>query len=249
MAEDNRTGVCARLAAAAAVCTVLSACATPGAVGPSGPSAPAFQGKPIYGLERGSHLPGAFPDGDREAIALAAGDLVSSNVSGAIRNWSAATGDSGQVRLGGTILVGLDATSGAPVTAPDQIDTSVALEPTGSNYVTTKNANVRLGASSTAMVSQMLPTGTTVRAYGYDRSGDWYLIGNFDSVLGYVSGQLLKPAAGGDPVLAGGTAKRPRLCRDVNLTLTTSDSKSDSWTSLVCASGGGWEVPAERGLT
>jgi Bacterial SH3 domain len=237
-----------RLAASAAACAFLTACTTEMNAPGGYPSAAA--GTPVYGLEHGSHLEGAISNDDREAIAGAAGGVLLSDQPGAVRPWSASDGSSGEVKLGGTYLIGLDAVSGAPVAAPDGIDAGVALAPAGGNFVTLKNANVRLGTSSSATVSQTVPAGTPVRAYGYDKAGNWYLVGTSDSVIGYVSGELLKPTTGGDLVLAGGSAKRPQLCREVDLSITTADSKSDSWSSYACKTAdGGWQVPSERGLS
>jgi len=249
MSKHNRIRLCARLAAVAGFCAILTACVAEKGGGTSifGPSGGA--GKPIYGLERGSRVEPLISGNDREAIANAAGDLLASSQPEAARNWNGGDGDSGQVRLGGTVLLGLDATSGAPIAAPPGIDTSLALAPASGNYTAIKNINVRLGPSATAMVNQILNAGTTVRAYGYEKTGNWYLIGDPDSILGYASGDLLKPAGGGEPMLAGGAPKRPRLCRNVELSITMATSRTDSWTSVVCRTDTGWEVPAERGLS
>jgi hypothetical protein len=194
-------------------------------------------------------LEGSLSGNDRQAIAAAAGDLLASGESGAMRPWNGDAGNSGQIRLGTTYLLGLDTASGAPVAAPNGIDASVALSPASGNFVTIKNANVRLGASTSAMVSETLNQGTTVRAYGEDKVGNWYLIGVSDSVLGYVSGLLLAPAGNSEPVLAGGSPKRPRVCRDVDITMTTADSHSDSWSAFACKTDSGWGAANERGLS
>ena len=249
MSNDHRIRWMLRLAASAVISTFLTACAYQGGGGVYYPGGPVARGPAVYGLERGSRFEASLTGNDRQAIAMAAGDLLASGQSGAVRAWNGGYGDAGEIRLGTTYLIGLDAAQGAPVPAPTGIDTSVPLAPASGNYVTTKNANVRLGASPSAMVSETLNAGTKLRAYGYDRAGDWYLVGAPDAVLGYVSGQLLSATGGGDPVLAGGSPKRPRLCRDVNLSLTTQDARSDSWTSFVCQTETGWEVPSERGLS
>lgn len=248
MIKHHRTRRCAGIAAITVFCAFLTGCVSQnsGGTGIFGPSAVA--GTPIYGLERGSRFGTTLPGSDREAIANAAADALASSQPDAVRNWSGG-GDSGQIRLGETILVGLDANSGAPITAPAGIDTSTALSPASGNYTAVKNANVRLAASSTAMVGQTLNAGTTVRAYGYDKAGNWYLIGGSESIMGYVSGELLKPQGAEEPMLAGGSAKRPRLCRTLELSITTADARADSWTAIVCRAPTGWEVPAERGLS
>ncbi len=247
MIKHNRIRQCARLAAVTVFCAFLTACVSEkgGGTGIFGPSPGA--GAPIYGLEKGSQFGTTMPGSDREAIADAARDLLASSQPDAVRNWSGG-GDSGQIRLGDVLLVGLDANSGAPISAPAGIDTSLPLSPASGNYTTLKNANVRLGPSETAMVSQTLSTGTTVRAYGFDKTGNWYLIGGSESIMGYVSGELLKAEGAEEPMLAGGLPKRPRLCRDLELSITTADSRSDSWSAIVCSTPTGWEVPAERGL-
>ena len=74
------------------------------------------------------------------------------------------------------------------------------------------------------MVSQTLPAGSTLRAYGYDKTGNWYLVGSSEGVLGYVSGDLLQQAGGNEPMLAGGAPKRPRLCRTLELSITTGEA-------------------------
>ena len=247
MIKHNRTGTSARIAAVTIFCAFLTGCVSGngGGTGIFGP--PLGAGAPIYGLERGSRFGTMMSGSDRESIANAVGDLLASTQPDAVRDWSGG-GDSGQIRLGGTLLVGLDANSGAPIAAPAGIDASLALSPASGNYTTLKNANVRLGPSETAMVSQTLSAGTTVRAYGFDKTGNWYLIGASDSVMGYVSGDLLKAEGGGEPILAGGMAKRPRLCRNLELSITTADSRSDVWSAIVCRTPTGWEAPSERGL-
>jgi len=248
MIKHHRTRGWVRIAAVTVFCGFLTGCVSEnnGAAGIFGPSQ--GSGAPIFGLERGSRFGTALTGNDRESIANAAGDLLASSQPDAARSWSAG-GDSGQIRLGGTILVGLDANSGAPIPAPSGIDTSLALSPASGNYTAVRNVNIRLGPSQTAMVSQTLNEGTTVRAYGYDKTGNWYLVGGSESILGYVSGELLKAQGGGEPVLAGGLPKRPRLCRELELSLTTADARSDSWTAIVCRGANGWEAPAERGLS
>lgn len=247
MSKHNRTRWCARIAAVTVFCVFLTGCVSEkgGGIGIFGPST--GRGAAIYGLERGSRFGASLSGSDREAIANAAGDLLASTQPDAVRQWSGG-GDSGQIRLGGTLLVGLDANSGAPISAPAGIDASLALSPASGNYTAIKNANVRLAPSPTAMVSQTLNAGTTVRAYGYEKLGNWYLVGASDSVMGYVSGELLQAEGNSEPMLAGGMAKRPRICRELELSITTADLRSDSWSSIACRNATGWEVPAERGL-
>jgi len=237
-----------RLAISAAIPAFLTACGYEGGAPALSPGQQ-IEGKPLYGLERGSRLETVLSGNDREAIAEAAGSLLASGESGAVRPWTTGSGNSGQLTLGTTYLIGLDSTSGAPIAAPAGIDVSVPLSPSTSNLVTTKNANIRLGAAPTANVNETVSQGTILRSYGYDRTGDWYLVGAGEGVDGYVSGQVVKETSGGAPLLAGGSPKRPQLCRDISLSLTTADSRTDSWTSFVCQSDTGWQVPAERGLS
>ena len=243
------TGALRLSAVCSLICTFISACTTQSGAPVYGPGGLGAQGQPVYGLERGARFETSLSGNDREAIAVAAGDLLFSGEPGTLRPWNGGAGNGGQIRLGTTYLLGLDTASGAPVAAPSAIDASVPLSPASGNFVTTKNANVRLGASTTAMVNETLNQGTVVRAYGQDRVGDWYLIGVADSVLGYVSGQLLSPTGGGDPVLAGGSPRRPRICRDINITMTTFDARNDAWTAFACKTDTGWSVANERGLS
>jgi hypothetical protein len=247
MTPDNRITRALQLAKSFGLSAFLTACATPGAapVMFPPPSAPA-----LAGLERGSSLQSAMSGEDKRAIAQTAGALLAEGRADAAQRWSDAAGNSGDVRLGAPYLVGLDATAGAPVPAPQGIDTSEPLEAANGNYTALKTANVRLGPSTSATIVGSVVQDSTVRAYGHVASSDWYLIGSADAVTGYVYGPLLEQAGGGAPILAGGRAKRPRLCRNLSLTMQTADGRSDAWSALACRTNSGtWQVPSERGLS
>lgn len=228
----------------AGLAALLSACAQ---TGPGG--GPIFfpGGAGMAGLDHGSALKSSFSDEDRQGMSQATVALLQSGQTNAAQNWQTRNGDSGSVRIGSPVLVGLDSLSGAAVPAPADIDTSVALEAASGNYTSSKTLNVRLGPSTTAPVVQALPAGTLVRAYA--KTGQWLLIGNADQVYGYAFNELLVAKGGGEPMLAGGRAHRPRLCRDVSMQVALASGQRDLWSALVCKRDDGqWEVPAERGL-
>lgn len=224
----------------------LSACG----YGTNGPViSPGLGAKAVYGLERDSAFERTMSGADREALAVAAGALLNASTSEASRSWRSRSGLSGTIRLGAPYLVGLDSVSGARVPAPLGIDTSTPLVAATGNFVTSKNTNVRLGASTNAMVKQTVPEATILRAYGRTRSGDWILVGVANQILGYAYAELLEAAGGGDPILAGGSARRPQLCRDVWMVGSELGGAQESWSSLACRSdSGSWQVPKERGL-
>jgi hypothetical protein len=225
----------------------LAGCTTQG--GGTGPIFFPGTGGGISGLDRGSALQSQLTDDDRQNMGTATGELLSAGATNATRDWRGGSGDTGTARLGGPVLVGLDALSGAPIPAPETIDTSVALEAATGNYlVAVKSLYVRLGPSLTAPVAQTLSGGTLVRAYA--KTADWLLVGDASSIYGYAFESLLTAQGGGDPVLAGGKARRPRLCRTVSLSASLAGGQRDLWSALVCKrDDGGWEVPAERGLS
>lgn len=203
----------------------------------------------VYGAERGSVFEPVLTGDDKRSLAEATGRLLRGNTGFGSAGWAAPSGANGQVSVGAPYLIGLDANAGARIPAPSGIDTSIALSPASGNFKTVKNANVRLGPNTDAAVAQTLPAGTVVRAYGYAKDLGWYLVGEADAILGYTSAELLEAAGGNEPLLAGGKPKRPRLCRDLSMTLTMADGRKDAWSNLVCTRDDGtWEVPKERGL-
>jgi surface antigen len=228
----------------AGVAAVLSACAPMGGPGPI-----FFPGQPqLTGLDHGSSLKASLSDDDRQGMSQATIQLLAGGQTNASQAWQTRNGDTGTVRIGSPVLVGLDSLSGAPVPAPADIDTSTALEAASGNYTASKTLNVRLGPSTAAPVAQALSAGTLVRAYA--KTGEWLLIGSADQVYGYAFAQLLTAQGGGEPVLAGGKARRPRLCREVSLQVALAGGQRDLWSALVCKRDDGkWEVPAERGLS
>jgi hypothetical protein len=227
--------------------TFLSACTTGNGGGPIFfPGGGGGGG--LAGLDRGSSIQSMLSDEDREGMSQATMALLQSGQTNATQAWRTRSGDEGTVRLGAPVLVGLDSVAGTPIAAPSDIDTSVPLEAASGNYVAAKTINVRLGPSTASPVAQTLAEGSLVRAYA--KTGDWLLIGAADSIYGYAFAQLLTASGGGDPVLAGGKARRPRLCRDVALSVALAGGQRDLWSALVCKrDDGAWEVPAERGLS
>lgn len=225
----------------------LAACQTGGGGGGGGIF---FPGGPIAlpGLDRGSSVQANLTDQDRAGMSQATMALLQTGQTNAVQSWRTGNGSEGTARLGAPVLIGLDSVSGAPIAAPADIDTSVPLESATGNYVATKPVNVRLGPSTASPVAQTLAEGALVRAYA--KTGEWLLIGAADSIYGYAHGSLLAAKGGGEPVLAGGKARRPRLCRDVSLSVTLAGGQRDLWSALVCRKDDGtWEVPSERGLS
>lgn len=227
----------------AAISALAVACAPMGEGPIFGPS-----GGALPGLDRNSAIRSALSNEDREGMSRAALQLLQSGQTNATQGWQTRSGDSGTVRIGSPVLVGLDSLSGAPIPAPADIDTTTPLSEATGNYAAKQTVNVRLAPSTQAPVAQTLSPGTIVRAYA--KAAEWLLVGNSDAVYGYASSTLFEARGGGEPVLAGGRARRPRLCRDVSLQVSLANGQRDLWSSLVCKTdGGGWEVPPERGLS
>jgi len=228
-----------------AILALLGACTTT-LQGPI--SGPFHNGPSLAGLDRGSSLRANFSDDDREGMSQAAGELLQGGQSNSSKSWRVNNGDNGTVRLGGPVLVGLDSLNGAAIAAPEGIDTSVPLEIASGNYSAEKQVNVRLAPATTAPIAQSLPPGSLVRAFA--KAHEWLLVGSPDAVYGYAFAQLLTDKGGGDPVLAGGRAHRPRLCRTMSLTVTLASGARDLWSQLVCKKDdGAYEVAPERGLS
>ncbi len=227
--------------ASAAFAALLTGCTTNG-------EAPVFGGGiSLSGLDRTSSVKAQLTDDDRAGMSQAVTQLLKEGQTNATQAWRAGS-DSGTARVGSPVLVGLDSVSGAPIPAPDGIDTTMPLEQASGNYVAGKTINVRLGPSTSAPVAQAVQAGTVVRAFA--KTGDWLLVGGQEQIYGYAFTQLLTAQGGGEPVLAGGRAHRPRLCRDVALQVTLGGGQHDLWSALVCKKDdGSWEVPAERGLS
>jgi hypothetical protein len=229
--------------ASTAVAALLSGCTETG----QGTSVFGGGAGGLSGLDRSSTVKSQLSDDDRRGMSEATMQLLQSGQTNGTQNWRAGS-DSGTVRIGSPVLVGLDSVSGSPVPAPDGIDTSMPLETASGNYLASKSINVRLGPSTNAAIAQAVGAGTVLRAFG--KTGDWLLVGGQEQIYGYAFTQLLTAQGGGEPVLAGGRAHRARLCRNVALQVTLSGGTHDLWSALVCKKDdGSWEVPAERGLS
>lgn len=143
-----------------------------------------------------------------------------------------ATESKGSVRSGVVYLVGFNA--GAEIEAPVGLDTSVLLEPSAGDYITTANANVRLSPQVDGERVTLLRRGNRVKVIAHEPAQGWYLVTSADRVIGYVYASLLERSDGGDLLLAGGDIQYPRLCRELTYKMEFSSGAMDEWLNGAC---------------
>ena len=205
---------------------------------------------PVWGVERGSVYAAGFTPEDRRRIADAAGQILRPGAPKATSWGPTGSGKSGNISAGEPFLIGLDSIAGARIAAPGTIETRIPLGAASGTYRAVKNVNVRSAPTTDSTILRTLSAGTLVRAFGQAQPEDWLLVGLSEEVYGYAFAPLFAAAGDADPILAGGAPKKPKLCRDLNLSLAMPGGQSDRWTMVVCTQEGGtWAVSAERGLS
>ena len=205
---------------------------------------------PVWGVESGSLYAAGFTSEDRRRIADAAGVVLRPGGPSVAQWGPTGSGRSGGVTAGAPFLIGLDSIAGARISAPAEIETNVPLGPASGTYRAAKNVNVRAGTNTGSKILRTLKAGALVKAFGSAQPEDWLLVGLSDRVYGYAFAPLLEAEGDADPILAGGTPRAPKLCRDLNLSLSMAGGQRDSWTMVVCKRPDGtWQVASERGLS
>jgi surface antigen len=223
-------------------------------------------GGPFWGRGGGGSGYGAAPSaqvdgiayGSRYASYLTASDtaFMSDAFLGAMygeegtrRPWSnGRTGASGEVVAGAPFLQNVDYARGRRLTAPPGLETRWALEPAQGDYTATATTNVRLGASTTSRIIDTLDQGMVVEAVGRVQNAPWMLVARHGDVIGYMNTDFLEQRAGGDVLLAGGTARQPVYCRTYQQSLATPSGQRDQWAGTACQDERGqWRVQGSRG--
>ncbi len=256
-----------RLPALALTAFALAGCATmsgdQGGFGSFG----APEGPRVSDSLVGSGLAGVLGRDARRAQSAALIDALNARVSDGRAAWTAPDGGRGTVRAHPVFLVGIEGTLASRLEAPLDLSTDYVIEPQTEPVVTIANTNIRLGPDTRYARSTTVPEGQRLTVHGKVQNADWMLVsngvGDDRRILGYVFRELIGPApepmkgplgeqellggqglslAGDDPfaeelTLAGGEARQPVLCRDVDQTYNAPDAPIVEWSATACRAG------------
>jgi len=218
-----KAGVFAMLSALA-----LAGCETFSAVGGGGGD----------NFAAGSALEYRLSGGDREVLGNA---FLRAMETGAAQNWRGRRA-SGLVEPGTYSLANLQENPRARIPAARaDFDISHRVETELGLYVTTRNANVRIGPGTNYAVAEMLSPGAAAEVVGRVVDKSWMLVAVDGVVRGYVYENLLIKAPGTELELAGGPQRRPLLCREFIQRLDM-EGAGDAWSGAACNDGAGWRV-------
>ena len=170
---------------------------------------------------------------DRAAAAEAINTALMLNSEKPVSWRNPETGQAGVVRPGEALVAGLSE-SGIKYVAPGGLSVDNPLETALGNYVLTRNANIRLGASTDFQRVRTLDKGTELAAMGRDSKTGWYLVALDGLIIGYVSDTLVKQSRSGMSFLAGGPTVRAQYCRFFTHDLVLRDGRKDSFSQTVC---------------
>lgn len=186
----------------------------------------------------GSALEYRLSAGDRDALGHA---FVRAMETGTAQNWRGRRAD-GVVNPGTYSVANLQENPRARIPAARaDFDLSHRVETELGLYVTTRNANVRIGPGTNYTVAEMLPSGAGADVVGRVVDKSWMLVAVDGVVRGYVFQDLLIKAPGTELELAGGPQRRPLLCREFAQRVEI-EGVNDAWAGAACNDGAGWRV-------
>ncbi len=110
-------------------------------------------------------------------------------------------------------------------------------------HVLTRNSNIRIGPSTDHEIAEVLPSGSAVEAVGRLVDRNWMMIAADGVVRGYVFGDLVVEAPGGELTLAGGPVRKPVLCRRFTQRVNVYSDREE-WRGAACNDGTGWRLIA-----
>ena len=174
----------------------------------------------------GSALEYRLSGGDRDALGHA---FLRAMETGTAQNWRGRRA-AGVVNPGTYSLANLQENPRARIPAARaDFDISHRVETELGLYVTTRNANVRIGPGTNYEVAEMLTPGAGAEVVGRVVDKSWMLIAVDGVVRGYVFQDLLIKAPGTELELAGGPQRRPLLCREFTQRVDI-EGVNDAWT-------------------
>jgi len=193
----------------------------------------------------GSRIENVFVTSDTDRLSRALWQALVSPLPQKTVNWdNPATGAMGTIDVRQAYLTNVENVRGGRLWAPPGLDTSFVLEPAQGEYtVNGGGVNVRLGPSLQGRKADKLGRGMVVDALGRESKNNWLLVARRGVVLGYVYAPLLESRGGDDLMLAGGSSRRPVMCRDFEQNVTMPNGVKDAWENSACrARDGGWRV-------